>query len=177
MSRIGKHSVTIPDGVEVDIDGQLVTVKGKLGTLSHTLVEEVEVSRENGEVWVKPRGDDRRDRAMWGMSRTMVQNMVTGVSEGYTRKLEINGVGYRAALEGKMLNLQLGYSHEIKVAIPDEIKITCEKPTEITIFGADRQQVGQIASDIRRLRKPEPYKGKGIKYAEERILRKEGKKK
>ncbi len=177
MSRIGKHPVAVPDGVEVAIVGQSVTVKGKLGELSRTLADEVEVSREDNLIWVKPRDDGRRARAMWGLSRTLVNNMVNGVSQGFTRSLEINGVGYRAAVDGDMLSLQLGYSHDIKVAIPDDITITCERPTAITVSGMDRQRVGQFAADIRSLRKPEPYKGKGIKYVDEYIFRKEGKKK
>jgi large subunit ribosomal protein L6 len=128
-------------------------------------------------VSVTPRGEQKRARAMWGMSRSLVQNLVQGVAEGYTRKLEIAGVGYRAAVDGKVLNLQLGYSHDIKFAVPDDIKIACETPTSVTISGADKQRVGQIAAEIRGFRPPEPYKGKGVKYAEERILRKEGKKK
>ena len=177
MSRIGKHPVAVPDGVEVAIVGQSVTVKGKLGELSHTLADEVEGSREDNLIWVKPRDDGRRARAMWGLSRSLVNNMVNGVSQGFTRNLEINGVGYRAAVDGDVLNLQLGYSHDIKVAIPGDITITCERPTAITVSGMDRQRVGQIAADIRSLRKPEPYKGKGIKYVDEYIFRKEGKKK
>jgi len=169
--------VAVPDGVEVAIVGQSVTVKGKLGELSRTLADEVEVSREDNLIWVKPRDDGRRARAMWGLSRTLVNNMVNGVSQGFTRSLEINGVGYRAAVDGDMLSLQLGYSHDIKVAIPDDITITCERPTAITVSGMDRQRVGQFAADIRSLRKPEPYKGKGIKYVDEYIFRKEGKKK
>lgn len=177
MSRIGKHAVPVPSGVELSVAGQQVTVKGALGELSRVLADEVEVSREGDEVWVKPRGEDTRSRAMWGMSRTVVNNMVIGVSEGYTRNLEINGVGYRAAVEGKFLNLQLGYSHDIKLAIPDDIEIKCPRPTAITVKGADKQRVGQIAAEIRSLRKPEPYKGKGIRYEGEYVRRKEGKKK
>jgi large subunit ribosomal protein L6 len=167
----------LPDGVEVDISGQDVTVKGKLGVLNRTLVDEVEVVREDDRIVVRPRSNERRAQAMWGLSRSLVSNMVVGVSEGFSRKLEINGVGYRAAADGGLLNLQLGYSHEIKFAIPDGITVTCERPTAITVSGSDRQRVGQVAADIRALRKPEPYKGKGIKYAEEHIFRKEGKKK
>ena len=178
MSRIGKHPVTVPQGVTVTVDGNNVRAKGKLGELRSALPPEVAVTLEDGRVVVKPRdAEDRRGRAMWGLSRTLVQNMVTGVAEGFTRRLEINGVGYRAAVDGRILNLQLGYSHEIKFAIPEDVKIACETPTAITVSGADRQRVGQIAAEIRGFRKPEPYKGKGVKYAEERILRKEGKKK
>jgi large subunit ribosomal protein L6 len=164
--------------VTVTVDGNTVRAKGKLGELQSALPREVTVTLEDGRVTVRPRDDeDRRARAMWGLSRTLVQNMVTGVAQGFTRRLEINGVGYRAAVDGRILNLQLGYSHEIKFAIPEDVRIVCETPTAITVSGADRQRVGQIAAEIRGFRKPEPYKGKGVKYAEERILRKEGKKK
>ena len=177
MSRIGKHPVAVPSGVTVAVEGQKVSAKGKLGALAVTLPPEVEIGFEDGKISVTPRGEENRARAMLGMSRTLVQNLVQGVSEGYTRKLEIAGVGYRAAIDGKILNLQLGYSHDIKVAIPDDIKVVCDTPTAVTISGADKQRVGQLASEIRGFRPPEPYKGKGVKYAEERILRKEGKKK
>jgi large subunit ribosomal protein L6 len=177
MSRIGKHPVSIPAGVEVTLEGQTVSVSGKLGQLSHRLPPEVEVARENGSIHVRPRGDGKRARAMWGMARTVVANLVEGVSQGFTQRLAISGVGYRAALDGKILNLQLGYSHDIKYAIPADIEVVCETPTAITITGADRQRVGQIAAELRAFRKPEPYKGKGIRYAGEQILRKEGKKK
>lgn len=178
MSRIGKHPVAVPSGVTVAVEGQRVSAKGKLGELSAQLPPEVSVVLEDGRVTVAPRDkEEKRARAMWGMSRSLVQNLVKGVSEGYTRKLEISGVGYRAAVEGRILNLQLGYSHDIKFAIPEDVKIVCDSPTAITISGADKQRVGQIAAEIRAFRKPEPYKGKGVKYAEERILRKEGKKK
>jgi large subunit ribosomal protein L6 len=177
MSRIGKHPVAVPSGVTVAVEGQTVSAKGKLGALAVTLPPEVEITFEDGKIAVAPRDEEKRARSMWGMSRSLVQNLVQGVSEGYTRKLEIAGVGYRAAVDGKILNLQLGYSHDIKVAIPDDIKVVCESPTAVTISGADKQRVGQIASEIRGFRPPEPYKGKGVKYAEERILRKEGKKK
>jgi large subunit ribosomal protein L6 len=177
MSRIGKHPVAVPSGVTVAVEGQTVSAKGKLGALAVTLPPEVEITFADGNVTVAPRDAEKRARAMWGMSRSLVQNLVQGVSEGYTRKLEIGGVGYRAAVDGKILNLQLGYSHDIKVAIPDDIKVVCDTPTAVTITGADKQRVGQIASEIRGFRPPEPYKGKGVKYAEERVLRKEGKKK
>jgi len=177
VSRIGKHPVAIPDGVEVALAGQMVTVKGKLGELSRTLADEVEVSQEEGGVRVSPRSEDRRSRAMWGLSRSLVNNMVAGVSEGYSRSLEITGVGYRAAVDGDFLNLQLGYSHEIKLAIPDDLKIVCERPTAITVSGIDKQRVGQMAAEIRRLRKPEPFNGKGVRYSDEYVRRKEGKKK
>ncbi len=177
MSRIGQSPVTVPSEVTVDIAGQLVTAKGKLGELSLTLVDDVEVSREDDKVWVKPRSESRRAQTMWGTSRSLLQNLVTGVDKGFTIKLEIIGVGYRAAVEGKELVLQLGYSHEIRYAIPDGITIACERPTAIAISGANRQQVGQAAANIRAYRKPEPYKGKGIRYENEQVTRKEGKKK
>lgn len=177
MSRIGKHPVSIPRGVSVALEGQSLKVSGTLGELSHTLPAEVQLSQENGAISVQPRGEGKRARAMWGLSRTLVANMVDGVSKGFTRKLAISGVGYRAAMDGKILNLQLGYSHDIKYAIPADIEVTCESPTAITITGADRQRVGQIAAELRAFRKPEPYKGKGIRYQDEVILRKEGKKK
>jgi large subunit ribosomal protein L6 len=177
VSRIGKHPVAIPDGVEVALAGQLVTVKGKLGELSRRLADEVEVAREDAGIRVSPRAEDRRSRAMWGLSRSLVNNMVAGVSEGFSRSLAITGVGYRAAVEGDFLNLQLGYSHEIKLAIPDDLKIVCERPTEITVSGIDKQRVGQMAAEIRRLRKPEPFNGKGVRYSDEYVRRKEGKKK
>lgn len=177
MSRIGKHPVVVPGGVTVAIEGQTIEAKGKLGALVVTLPPEVVIAHEAGELSVQPRDQEKRSRAMWGMSRSLVQNLIKGVSEGYTRKLEISGVGYRAAVDGKVLNLQLGYSHDIKFAVPDDIKIVCETPTAVTISGADKQRVGQIASEIRGFRPPEPYKGKGVKYADERIIRKEGKKK
>jgi len=177
MSRIGQNPISVPSGVSVDIAGQLVTAKGKLGELSVTLVDEVEISRDDGALVVRPREDTQRARMMWGTMRSLLQNLVTGVDEGFTVNLEIVGVGYRAAVEGRQLVLQLGYSHEIRFPIPDGIKIVCERPTVIAVSGADRQQVGQVAANIRAYRKPEPYKGKGIRYANEFILRKEGKKK
>jgi len=177
MSRIGKHPVPVPSGVEVALDGQTLSVSGKLGKLRRALPPEVELARENGSIAVRPRSDDKRARAMWGMSRTVVANMIDGVAKGFTRRLVISGVGYRAALDGKILNLQLGYSHDIKYAIPDDIQVAVDTPTSIAITGADRQRVGQIAAELRAFRKPEPYKGKGIRYDDEVILRKEGKKK
>jgi large subunit ribosomal protein L6 len=178
MSRIGKHPVAVPQGVTVTLEGNTVQTQGKLGQLRTVLPPEVMVALEDGRVTVGPRDKgERRDRAMWGLSRTLVQNMVTGVAEGFTRKLEISGVGYRAAVDGRILNLQLGYSHDIKFAIPEDVRIVCDTPTAITVSGADRQRVGQIAAEIRGFRKPEPYKGKGVKYAGEVIIRKEGKKK
>jgi large subunit ribosomal protein L6 len=177
MSRIGKHPVSVPGGVKVALAGQTLTVSGKLGELKRTLPKEVLLEQDDGVVKVQPRDDGKRARAMWGLSRTLVANMVEGVSKGFTKKLVISGVGYRAAVDGKIVNLQLGYSHDIKYAIPDDIQVKCETPTAITITGADRQRVGQIAAELRAFRLPEPYKGKGIRYDDEVILRKEGKKK
>jgi large subunit ribosomal protein L6 len=177
MSRIGKHPVTVPAGVEVAIQGQAVRVKGKLGELALTLPPEVRAARSDGRITIEPRSAETRARAMWGLSRTLVQNMVTGVTQGFTTSLEISGVGYRASVDGKILTLQLGFSHDIKFAIPDDVRIACPTPTSISISGADRQRVGQIAAEVRGFRKPEPYKGKGIRYATETIRRKEGKKK
>ena len=177
MSRIGQNPVNVPSGVTVDIAGQLVTAKGKLGELSVTLVDDVEIARDDDSLVVKPRGNTKRARTMWGTMRSLVQNVVTGVDEGFTINLEIVGVGYRAAVEGKDLVLQLGYSHEVRFPIPEGITIKCERPTAVAISGANRQQVGQVAANVRSFRKPEPYKGKGVKYANEFILRKEGKKK
>ena len=177
MSRIGKHPVPLPDGVNVMLAGQTLTVSGKLGELRRTLPKEVQVAQDDGAIAVRPRGESKRARSMWGLSRTLVANMVEGVSKGFTRKLVISGVGYRAAVDGKILNLQLGYSHDIKYAVPDDIDVKCESPTAITITGADRQRVGQIAAELRSFRLPEPYKGKGIRYDDEVIRRKEGKKK
>ncbi|MDF1586396.1 50S ribosomal protein L6 [Geminicoccaceae bacterium 1502E] len=177
MSRIGKHPIVVPGGVEVAVQGNAVRAKGKLGELRAVLPPEVTVAFGEGKITVQPRDQEKRARSMWGMSRTVVANLVKGVSEGFTTKLEISGVGFRAATDGKILTLQLGYSHDIKVAIPEGIKIACETPTQISVSGADKQQVGQIAAEIRSFRSPEPYKGKGIRYADEIVLRKEGKKK
>ena len=177
MSRVGKNPVKVPSGVTVNVSGQEVTAKGKLGQLSMVVSKDVETSLDGDKVWVKPRDESKRSRMLWGMTRNMINNMVNGVATGYTVNLEINGVGYRAAVQGKILNMQLGYSHDINYPIPEGISIKCEKPTAISISGADRQKVGQVAAEIRGYRKPEPYKGKGIKYDTETILRKEGKKK
>ena len=177
MSRVGKNPVEVPSGVEVTVSGNLVAAKGKLGRLESEAGDEVTLSLEEGKVWVRPANESKRARAMWGTARSRVQNLVSGVSEGFSRQLEINGVGYRAQLQGQSLVLQLGYSHDVIYPVPEGIQIQCERPTAITISGADKQRVGQVAAEIRRFRKPEPYKGKGIKYADEAILRKEGKKK
>jgi large subunit ribosomal protein L6 len=177
MSRIGKHPVAVPAGTTVSVEGQTIKAKGKLGELSAVLHDAVTASLDDGKITVVPREMDRQGRSLWGTSRTVVANLVKGVSEGFTEKLEISGVGYRAALDGSILNLQLGYSHDIKYAVPKEIKVVVETPTSIQISGADKQKVGQLASEIRAFRLPEPYKGKGVKYAGETIRRKEGKKK
>ena len=177
MSRVGKHPVAIPQGVEVAIAGQQLTAKGKLGQLSLALPEEVEVTKEDGSVVVKPVGDSSQARALWGTTRANINNMIAGVSKGFVRNLDISGVGYRAAISGKKLTLQLGYSHDVVFDVPAGINIKVEKPTAIEISGADKQQVGQVAAKIRGYRPPEPYKGKGIKYSDETIRRKEGKKK
>jgi len=177
MSRVGKNPITLPQGVDLSVDGGRVTVKGKLGELVFELSDLVTTSRENGELLVRPANDSKAARAMWGTVRSCLQNMVTGVSQGFTKELEINGVGYRAAVQGNSLSLQLGYSHDVSYPIPEGIKIVCEKPTSVAISGYDKQKVGQVAAEIRAYRPPEPYKGKGIKYKDEVILRKEGKKK
>ncbi len=178
MSRIGKLAVAVPDGVTAKLDGRAVSVKGPKGELSAVLVSEVMARmNEDGSIQVEPVNNSKRARAMWGMSRTLVANLVKGVTEGFQKKLEINGVGYRAAVKGKTLQLQIGLSHDVNYAIPDGVEIKCPKPTEIEIAGMDGQQVGQVAAEIRSFRPPEPYKGKGIKYAGEYIFRKEGKRK
>ena len=177
MSRIGKHPVAIPEGVAVELAGRMLTAKGRLGTLSLAVSNEVSATIADGMVTIAPNSETKRARAMWGTTRALVNNMVTGVATGFTRNLDINGVGYRAAVQGDILNLQLGYSHDIPYPIPPDVRIVCERPTVISISGADRQRVGQVAAEIRAFRPPEPYKGKGVKYREEIVRRKEGKKK
>jgi large subunit ribosomal protein L6 len=177
MSRVGKYPVAIPAGVQVALDGAQLSVKGKQGQGSLRLPDVVSVIVADGKVAVQPRNNSKTARALWGTSRALINNMISGAANGYTRKLDIVGVGYRAAVQGKELVLQLGYSHEIRYAIPAGITIVCEKPTSIAISGFDKQQVGQIAAEIRSFRGPEPYKGKGVMYEGEKILRKEGKKK
>lgn len=177
MSRVGKYPVALPAGVTVQVTGQEVAVKGKLGADKVVLTDDVDVKIEDNKVWVKPRSTTKRARMMWGTARALINNMVKGVSQGFTRNLEINGVGYRAAVQGKVLQLQLGFSHDVAYPIPADVKIACEKPTSISITGVSRHRVGQVAADIRAYRGPEPYKGKGIKYDTETIRRKEGKKK
>lgn len=177
MSRVGKLAVPVPKGVTATVTGQEVKVKGPKGELSFTVPDQVEVKMEDGAIKVDPRDDEQQTRAMWGLSRSMIQNLVVGVTDGFTKNLQINGVGYRAAVQGKELVLALGYSHDVKYAIPAGIDIKTPKPTEIVVSGIDKQRVGQVAAEIREWRPPEPYKGKGIKYADEEIVRKEGKKK
>lgn len=177
MSRIGKNPVAVPDGVTVEIAGQAFRAKGKLGELGFTLDDDVEARVEGNQVTVAPRSTAKRARALWGTSRSLVQNAVTGVSEGFSVNLEINGVGYRAAVQGRKLNLQLGFSHVVTFPIPEGITIMAERPNFITIHGADKRAVGQLAAEIRACRPPEPFKGKGVRYENEFILRKEGKKK
>ena len=177
MSRVGKYPVTVPSGVTVEIANRILKAKGKLGELSLRLSDEVDAKLEDGKVVIAPRSQTKRARTLWGTTRSHVNNMVGGVSKGFSKTLEISGVGYRAQVQGKNLQLQLGFSHDVVYPIPVGVAIKCEKPTQITISGADRQRVGQVAAEIRAFRKPEPYKGKGIKYNDERIRRKEGKKK
>jgi large subunit ribosomal protein L6 len=177
MSRIGKKAVSVPKGVTASVSGQKVSMKGPKGELSFVASDDIAVSMDDGAVAVQPRDQSKIARSAWGMSRTMVSNLIEGVTKGFERRLEINGVGYRAAVQGKSLQLSLGYSHEVAYPIPSGITIATPKPTEIVVSGIDKQQVGQVAAEIRQFRSPEPYKGKGVKYAEEKIFRKEGKKK
>ena len=177
MSRVGKKPVALPAGVTATVEGQSVSVKGAKGTLSFVVPDDCDVALNDNEVSVKPRSETKRAQAMWGMSRAMINNLVTGVSAGFERKLEITGVGYKAAVQGKKLVLSLGYSHDVDFPIPDGIAIVAPRPTELVITGIDKREVGQVASEIRAFRPPEPYKGKGVKYAGEFIFRKEGKKK
>ena len=177
MSRVGQLPVNVPDGVTVELADRVLKAKGKLGELSLTFVDEVEPSLEDDKIWVKPVDDSIKARKLWGTYRSLADNIVTGVSEGFSKVLEIQGVGYRAQMQGDTLVLQLGYSHEIKYPVPEGIEIKCETQTEIEVSGADKQQVGSVAAKIRSFRPPEPYKGKGVRYKGEQILRKEGKKK
>jgi large subunit ribosomal protein L6 len=177
MSRVGKKPVSIPSGVTANVEGQTVKVKGPKGALQLVLHNDVAATLEKGAIKVDPRSETKRARALWGTSRTLVANLIAGVTKGFERRLEIAGVGYRAAVQGKNLQIALGYSHDIVYPIPEGITIAAPKPTEIVVTGIDRQKVGQVAAEIRDFRKPEPYKGKGIKYAGEYIFRKEGKKK
>lgn len=177
MSRLGKLPVAIPEKVEVALEPTRVVVKGPKGELSTQITGDVTISIDDGQVWVKPANDGKRARSMWGTVRSNVHNLVQGVTEGFSRTLEVNGVGYRCAMQNNVLTLSLGYSHEIKYIIPEGVECAVEKQTTIILKGADKQKVGQVASELRALRKPEPYKGKGVKYADEIIRRKEGKKK
>jgi len=177
MSRIGKKPVPVPSGITANVEGQTVKVKGPKGALSFVVPDDVEVKLDGGQIKVDPRNETKRARSQWGTSRTLIANLITGVTKGFEQRLDINGVGYRAAVQGKNLQIALGYSHDIVYAIPEGITIATPRPVEIVITGADRQKVGQVAAEIRDYRPPEPYKGKGIKYAAERIFRKEGKKK
>ena len=175
MSRVGKNPVPIPAGVTIDLKGQHLKAKGKRGELQFTVHDDVEVTRDGDKLNFKPRTESRRARMQWGTARNLASNVVRGVSDGFTVNLEINGVGYRAQADAKVLKLQLGYSHDVEVAIPAGIQIKAVKPTEVEITGADRQKVGQLAAEIRSLRPPEPYKGKGVKYVGEQVRRKAGK--
>jgi large subunit ribosomal protein L6 len=177
MSRVGKKPVPVPSGVTATVDGQTVRIKSAKGELSFLVPEEVTVAMEDGAVRVNPRDESKTARAKWGMSRAQVANLIEGVTKGFEKRLEITGVGYKAAVAGKVLKLSLGYSHDIDYAIPAGITITTPRPTEVVVAGLDKQKVGQTAAEIREFRSPEPYKGKGVKYAGEFIFRKEGKKK
>ena len=177
MSRIGKKPVAVPSGITANVEGQTVKIKGPKGALQVVLHDDVTVKLDGGQIQVDPRSETKRARSQWGTSRTLIANLISGVTKGFEQRLEINGVGYRASVQGKNLQIALGYSHDVVFAIPEGIAITTPKPTEVVITGMDRQKVGQVAAEIRDYRPPEPYKGKGIKYAGERIFRKEGKKK
>jgi len=177
MSRIGKRPVDLPSGVEASVSGQTVSVKGPKGQRSFTATDDVTITVDGNVVTVEPRGKSKRARQQWGMSRTRIGNLVIGVTDGFKKELEINGVGYRAAMEGKNLKLNLGLSHDVVYEVPEGVTVSAPKQTEIVVEGNDEQQVGQVAAEIRAWRKPEPYKGKGIKYKDEYIFRKEGKKK
>lgn len=177
MSKIAKKPYTIPEGVELNISGQDVTAKGSKGQLSLRMVDEVTASNDNGVLTVKPLSNSRFAKAMWATTQRLIESLCVGVSQGFEKKLEINGVGYRANMQGNTLVMQLGFSHEVKYDIPSDVKVEVEKQTAITVSGIDKQKVGQVAAKIRGYKKPEPYKGKGIKYTDEHIVRKEGKKK
>lgn len=177
MSRVGKKAVIIPEGVTITLDGNNIKAKGKLGELDYTFTDEVIVAVKDNEITVDPVSSTKKSRSLWGTTRSRIEGMVTGVAEGYTKKLEIVGVGYRAAMQGKDLKLALGFSHDVLFAVPEGITVKCETPTLVEVSGICKQSVGQVAAKIRAYRSPEPYKGKGVKYANEQILRKEGKKK
>lgn len=177
MSRIGKKPIDLPSGVTASLDGRTITAKGPKGELKFVVNEEVLVKMEDGAIQVSPRDDSKDSRSKWGMTRTLISNLVAGVANGFEKRLEINGVGYRAAMQGKNLQLALGFSHDVLYEVPEGIEVSTPKPTEIVVKGIDKQKVGQVAAEIREYRSPEPYKGKGVKYADETIFRKEGKKK
>lgn len=177
MSRLGKNPAIVPDGVTVTLDATRFSAKGKLGELSMPLTKNVRVTQKDKEILVEPVNKEKTTRMMWGTTKRLIENMMRGVSEGFSKTLEINGVGFKVALQGKTLVMNLGFSHEIRYAIPNDVKVECPKPTEIKVSGADKQRVGKVASDIREYKKPEPYKGKGIRYSDEFVRRKEGKKK
>ncbi|MFK5979303.1 MAG: 50S ribosomal protein L6 [Rhizobiaceae bacterium] len=177
MSRIGKKPVAVPEGVTATVEGQVVTAKGPKGELNYVVNDDVLVKMEEGAVKVDPRSQTKDSRAKWGLSRTMITNIMTGVKDGFEKRLEINGVGYRAAMQGTNIQLSLGFSHEVVYKVPEGISVAVPKPTEIIVTGIDKQKVGQVAAEIRKYRPPEPYKGKGVKYVDETIFRKEGKKK
>jgi large subunit ribosomal protein L6 len=177
MSRVGKRAIAVPSGVTANVEGQTVKVKGPKGALQAALHDDVAIKLDGGQIKLEPRAETKRARAQWGTSRTLVANLIAGVTKGFEQRLEISGVGYRAAVQGKNLQMALGYSHDIVYPIPEGIAIATPRPVEIVISGSDKQKVGQVAAEIREYRPPEPYKGKGIKYSGERIFRKEGKKK
>ena len=177
MSRIGKKPVPVPEGVEVRVNGNVVEAKGKNGSGSLELLDSVTLEQGEGELRLAPRDESMRSRSMWGMQRTLLDNLLVGVSSGFSKTLLLNGVGYRAEMRGKELRMQLGFSHDILYPVPEDIKIECPRPVEIVVSGRDRQRVGQVAANLRAYRPPEPYKGKGVRYSDETIMRKEGKKK
>ena len=177
MSRIGKVPVAVPNGVTASIEGSILSVKGPKGVLTMPMLDDISYGIEDGQIVVKPANETKRARSFWGMHRTLVANLVTGVTDGFVKVLEITGVGYRAAAQGRNLRLQLGYSHDVNFAVPEGVDVKTPDPNTVEISGIDKQKVGQVAAEIRRWRKPEPYKGKGIKYRGEYIYRKEGKKK
>ena len=177
MSRVGKQPVYLPEGIEVDIIDNTILVKGKRGELKNNYPNTITVLKENNKIIISPKDETKDTKGSWGLIRTIINNMVTGVEKGFNKNLIVNGVGYRASVNEGILTLQLGYSHDIKLAIPDDLEVKCPKPTEIFVSGIDKQKVGQFASEIRAFRRPEPYKGKGIRYSDETIRRKEGKKK
>jgi len=177
MSRVGKNPIAIPDGVSVAVSGGAITVKGKKGELSQPVLSDVSIAVEDNQVVVRPASDTKFSRSLWGTMRSNINSMIAGVTEGFSRELEIQGVGYRAQMQGKTLKLQLGFSHDVDFPVPEGVQIECPSQVQIVVSGADKQHVGQVASNIRSYRPPEPYKGKGVRYKDEYVLRKEGKKK